>query len=349
MHSVSAYLHHLNPPASESALQALEQHFGVTLPPAFKAYYRHHDGQSALEDWQPGETRWLPLEEIISTQARWQQFVVQHFGAVQRLDGAEMGVQSALFHPLWLPFMEDSDGSLYCLDFAPTADGDEGQVIFIGLSEDLARYDVIYESPDFASWLNDLLSAYQQEDFEPELPALCADYWQQELHRAPETLNPPVGQSALQALQRRLRYPLPEALQTLYRLFNGQHEHSKEQPNEHPNARFLPVETMSQYQQQLLELVQSAFGEHWVDANIDNGAHIQKLPYHPLWLPFYEEAGGKALWCYDPVPGADGVIGQVIRLDVRTFQSALVAEDMHEALSQLLRQLLSPANEQCDD
>lgn len=338
MHPVSAYLHHLNPPASESALQALEQHYGVRLPSAFKAWYRHHDGQSALEDWQPGETRWLPLEEIISTQTRWQQFVLEHFGAAAGVAHGEMGVQSALFHPLWLPFMEDSDGSLYCLDFAPTADGDEGQVIFIGLSTDLARYDVLYESPDFASWLNDLLTTYQHEDFEPELPALCADYWQQELQRAPETLNPPVSQSAWQALQRRLRYPLPEALQTLYRLFNGQ------QANTTP--RFLSVETMSQYQQHLLQQVQSAFGEHWVDAVVDNGAHIQKLPYHPLWLPFYEEADGKALWCYDPVPGADGVIGQVIRLDVRTFQSALVAEEVGEALGQLLSQAL---NERHDD
>ncbi|MDO4436267.1 MAG: SMI1/KNR4 family protein [Cardiobacteriaceae bacterium] len=338
VHSViSAYFPKLNPPADESALLQLEEALGVVLPASFKAWYLNHDGQQLeSETLLPGDIRWLPVAEILPAKERWQAFLRTHFGEQwQHIEPQwhDVAIQSALCHERWLPFMEDSDGSWYCLDFAPTEEGGEGQVLYVGLAKSLHQYDVMYESPDFATWLGELLATYQQEDFEPELPALCADYWQQGLERYPESIQEPVSQSAWLALERRLRYSLPDALLTLYRLFDGQSALGV------TGSRFLPVEEMGEQQQVLLAGVQSAFGEHWVDAVVDNGAHIQKLPYHPLWLPFYEEEG-KALWCYDPVPGADGVIGQVIRLDTQTWHSSLIADDMHEALLGLLKNLL---------
>ena len=61
-----AYYARLRPGASDAALAAAEAELGVTLPAAFKAFYRWHDGQEAncYMPWLENLTL-LPLDAAV--------------------------------------------------------------------------------------------------------------------------------------------------------------------------------------------------------------------------------------------------------------------------------------------
>lgn len=127
-------LMNLRPPAEPSAVTALEQTLGVTLPEDLRISLLTHDG----EHWQrrgvlPGA--W----ELSGTQAmadnwtflnRW--YVADREEEQQDtfLDNPKLfsRVRRLVYDPAWLP-VTDNSGHHLCVDLAPESKGQSGQVI----------------------------------------------------------------------------------------------------------------------------------------------------------------------------------------------------------------------------
>lgn len=286
----------LLPPAREEELDALAARWGVELPAGFRALYRSFNGQD-IEELPLNEPRWLTLAEIPAKQAEWRALVEECFGDSWPTLYTDEAVQPLPYCPGWLPFMEDEDGSLYCLDFAPTVAGRPGQVIFVGLDREPQNFDLLLEAPDFDHWLADLTAAYLQDDFHP-FPSL-ADYFQRQ-QAAP--LNPPATAAALATVEKRFGVRLPAALVYLYGLFDGY-------DGDFLGGRWLPLAQMAPVQRRWQEKLEA---RHGLGPRPDGDSRAQPCWFHPLWLPLYERPG--ALLCMDFAPAADGTLGQLLSL-----------------------------------
>lgn len=120
----------LNPGASEADVAEAEARLGLALPEDFKASYRIHNGGGAslvglLEGMTEGlfPLKWLSAYEMGNEPA---DFVTNPARKCQP-------VQPVMGHPGWLVFATNAGGSSFgsdwCLDLAPAAGGQVGQVI----------------------------------------------------------------------------------------------------------------------------------------------------------------------------------------------------------------------------
>lgn len=142
MHSPQT-LQHLNPPASDGDIKAVEEELGRTLPVTFKELLKQFDG----EDGQS----WLALfgngNQILSCKMMIEQYKLSQEIADQ-IDDSEMdtvefwkdrvesniifvkgAVKPLLNHPNWIPFTSMNGDVFRYLDFDPAPGGEEGQVI----------------------------------------------------------------------------------------------------------------------------------------------------------------------------------------------------------------------------
>jgi cell wall assembly regulator SMI1 len=104
----------LRAPLDDAAIRAAELKLGRTLPPAFAALYREHDGQEqgrmltcVFEAY-----RWLPLAECLDERERLTEVldeVREDFPEQERWDAA------------WLPFAADDLGNVWAIDLASGA------------------------------------------------------------------------------------------------------------------------------------------------------------------------------------------------------------------------------------
>lgn len=149
----------LRPPATETAIDKLQQKLGQSLPADFVASVRVHDGQKseaehglfpppANDPSEPSYTlfsladvgrEWAMMKELLDTG--------NLVGA--RLPKAARGVQNVVWSPNWVPIADNCGGDYYCLDLAPTRGGTVGQVIAFG-HEGTAQLRV---AKSFADWL----------------------------------------------------------------------------------------------------------------------------------------------------------------------------------------------------
>lgn len=308
----------LNPPATESELSAFEADYHIQLPESFRLVYQTFNGQKNNDE----EARFLSLAEIPTIQKKWQNFIVQHYGLNHQNNALfhDPAIRGELFNPLWLPFMVDADGSLYCLDYAPTEKGLGGQIIFIGLETEIKHFDLLLEAVDFESWFKSLCEANFNR-FEPYYPALCADYFQHQIEmNAP--LNPPVNLFSIHQIEKRFNLQLPECYLALLQLFNGYNSHL-------PN-RWLALEDILDVQNDWKSALQQRTGK--------NHSHerVQNTPFHPLWLPIY--LGDNQLLCLDFAPAPDGHWGQIISIHLNEdgYSIDWEAENLAQYLEQLL-------------
>lgn len=316
----------LRPGATAAQLVEFKRQWPA-VPAEFLQLYQLFNGQD-IEELPINEPRWLALEEIPGKIQEWREFVLENFGATPPPLFTDEAIQGRAFCSQWLPFMEDEDGSLYCLDFAPGPKGQPGQVIFVGLDRELQNFDLLLEAPSFARWLADLTATYMNDDFRP-FPAV-ADYFQRQ-YELGAPLNGPAPAAELNRLARHFALLLPDSFIYLYGLFNGYQQNFL-------GGRWLPLAEIIPAQrrwQQRLEPLAPPVPEVQ--------SRTQFCRFHSLWLPVYEREDG--LLCLDFAPAADGNLGQVISLGAANdFRVEWEEESLADYLEGLLDSGREPLN-----
>lgn len=131
----------LNSPATERQIAAVEELIGLKLPDDVREAYLHFNGmQAEARRWDSklsiprvflGEFHWMDLEWLVTdwTDARSSEasFDYGHsHDPTDEFDGEP--VRQRLFHPGWIPVGHPSGGWRACIDMAPTACGESGQL-----------------------------------------------------------------------------------------------------------------------------------------------------------------------------------------------------------------------------
>ena len=140
----------LRPGASDSELNALEEHTGLTLPEAFRTLYRWHDGQ----DWSVGgmfNLLFMPLEHVQISLDNWRD-IKREMPEINHNVESHSYPLEAIRHLYcsadWLGFLKDGGGNFVGLDFGPGPNGTPGQVVTFGRDE-LYKYVLAPSSDTF--------------------------------------------------------------------------------------------------------------------------------------------------------------------------------------------------------
>jgi cell wall assembly regulator SMI1 len=151
----------LNPPATDSQLDAFERLIGFKMPRSYRQLYRWHDGE---EDDRWGHIYGLPLLSLHQAGAQWTAWneVLAGFGGNRyEIPGAgwpQGAVDPAYINPRWIPLTHDGSGNHIGLDFDPWPGGRLGQVILYGRDEDVKA--VLAQSlGQFLDWIASLLES----------------------------------------------------------------------------------------------------------------------------------------------------------------------------------------------
>ena len=119
----------LNPPASAEQIAQAEATLGVRFPDDVRACYLRHDGQDADAPWMIDGWEWLSLERMCDEWAVWKGLLDDgdFEDATSGADGVR--VRTDWWHPGWIPFTYSGAGDHHCIDLAPAAQGEAGQII----------------------------------------------------------------------------------------------------------------------------------------------------------------------------------------------------------------------------
>lgn len=139
----------LNDAAEDSDFEPIERQMGAELPSDFKAFYKIHNGQ-----YEESEDRLYGVDELLSTERMLEErnklkekFYQGEFDDLESEPDAF--IRDEWYNPYWLPLTSDGTGNYICMDFAPTKEGNIGQIIKISLTTPKRKK--IYS--DFKSWI----------------------------------------------------------------------------------------------------------------------------------------------------------------------------------------------------
>lgn len=145
---------HLNPPATENAIAAVEAEIGFRLPEDLRTLYLLADGQAPVsEKTDPapgaivtplfGEYDFVPLSRALDDYRAWDT-VIDGWGDDDpnefiTLPEGDPPVAREYWRRGWFPFAIDGGGNAYAVDLSPVAGGTLGQIILIGSDEEERR------------------------------------------------------------------------------------------------------------------------------------------------------------------------------------------------------------------
>ena len=152
----------LNPSATESQIQALEDALQVPLPEDVKTLYRWHDGERNTVGLFFGMS-FLSIEEALEEWKIWAEIAAEGDSV---LDSSIASVPSGFIkenyaNRLYLPISADGGGNNIVVDLDPDEKGQYGQVINSGRDEEM-RY-VIASS--VSKWMEFVLHQLQSNNF----------------------------------------------------------------------------------------------------------------------------------------------------------------------------------------
>jgi len=133
----------LNDGADDAALAALAKLVGHDLPADYAASLRLHNGTANLTSYIYNDT--------VSVAARWEARKPLENDKRTIHDPDAGIIKPRWWSPAWLPFAEDSEGNLLCLDLDPAPKGKVGQVLIweMSMGPGLAGFG------SFGDWLAD--------------------------------------------------------------------------------------------------------------------------------------------------------------------------------------------------
>jgi cell wall assembly regulator SMI1 len=126
-------LENLRPGANDEEIYRAEAFFGVEFPEDFKLSYRVHDGQEEECCSLFPYLEFLSLQNVIKISEKWQNYSDDNF----RCDPEYIfeGIWNGWWNPNWIPFTNESNGACQCVDLAPAAGGNVGQIIIVEWQE----------------------------------------------------------------------------------------------------------------------------------------------------------------------------------------------------------------------
>ena len=126
-------LDNLRPGANDEEIYRVEAFFGVEFPEDFKLSYRVHDGQEEECCSLFPYLEFLSLQNVIKISEKWQNYSDDNF----RCDPEDIfeGIWNGWWNPNWIPFTNESNGACQCVDLAPAAGGNVGQIIIVEWQE----------------------------------------------------------------------------------------------------------------------------------------------------------------------------------------------------------------------
>lgn len=117
----------LNAGASREEVEALQEQLGVVLPADLAASLRRHDGAVTFHD----SYRYLATDRILAVWSMMKALEEQGAFSTYEPKASVKGIiQYTWWDTHWIPFAEDSQGNLICVDLKPGRAGKHGQVIY---------------------------------------------------------------------------------------------------------------------------------------------------------------------------------------------------------------------------
>lgn len=118
----------LCPPATDEEIRNLETRLGVSLPSDFLEFLKIHNGQKGSAGGLFDNSEFLSTTAIIEQWKVWKDLLDSgDFNGYK--SEPEAGVRDDWWNSKWIPFTHNGSGDHYCLDLAPSAVGQEGQII----------------------------------------------------------------------------------------------------------------------------------------------------------------------------------------------------------------------------
>lgn len=119
----------LNDGVEDETFEPIESIMGIEIPNEFKEFYKIHNGQDA-----ESEDRLFGLEELYSVERMIEERnkLKEKFyaGEFDEFDSEpDNAIRGEWYNPYWLPITGDGNGNHYCIDFAPSREGQLGQII----------------------------------------------------------------------------------------------------------------------------------------------------------------------------------------------------------------------------
>lgn len=121
------------PGANDEEIDRAEVFFGVEFPEDFKLSYRVHNGQDKESYSLFPNLEFLSLQSAIEISEKWQDCSDDNFRCDR--DDIFEGIWNGWWNPNWIPFTNESNGACECVDLAPAAGGNVGQVIIVEWQE----------------------------------------------------------------------------------------------------------------------------------------------------------------------------------------------------------------------
>lgn len=139
----------LQPGASEQAIAQAEKLLEITFPEDVKTSFRLHNGQTSNSPWMLDGWEFLSLDRICDEWSVWKD-LHDSGDFADILSTSSDPIRSDWWNPAWIPLTYDGAGNHHCLDLAPTAGGQIGQII--SMWHDADERTLI--APSFRAWLN---------------------------------------------------------------------------------------------------------------------------------------------------------------------------------------------------
>ncbi len=185
----------LQPGASDSVIEAVENALSIQFPEDVKASYRIHNGQQTIYDYGliPDAQEFLSLDRVQAEWAVWKELLNQ--GQLVGKSEPGLGIKSDWWNARWIPLTWDGDGNHYCLDLDPAEGGTVGQIIRM-IHDDSYRELL---APSFHSWLEDYAAKLESGEYvfsEKHFPGIVSlelleHFKQRDLEQEREQSPPP--------------------------------------------------------------------------------------------------------------------------------------------------------------
>lgn len=151
--------------ANEETIQKAESALGLVLPQSVKDFYSVHDGQQVdetgavygmVDGWEL-----LSLARVVDQWSIWKDLTErgQLVGAVGVPDGP---VLPDWWNTRWIPYTYSGLGDHHCIDMAPAAGGQKGQIILV-YHDDASRPRI---ATGFDVWVRDYVNGLESGGYE---------------------------------------------------------------------------------------------------------------------------------------------------------------------------------------
>ncbi|MEH2230815.1 MAG: SMI1/KNR4 family protein [Nostoc sp.] len=152
----------LNPGASESQIEAVEEALLIQFPDDVKSSYRIHNGQSGYNYGLINGREFLSLERIQKEWQVWKELLdAGNFDGCESQPEPGIGICTDWWSALWIPLTYDGDGNHDCVDLAPAKGGKVGQIIQMWHDNDIREL----VASSFQNWLEEYATGLESGQY----------------------------------------------------------------------------------------------------------------------------------------------------------------------------------------